>query len=521
MRGYRYAVIGGGIAGLTAALALARAAGGANVVLLEASGRLGGVVSTERRDRYLIERGPDGVLSRKPETMELIRELGLEDRVIGRRAEFAGAFLRTSSGLRPFPAGLTGMVPLDFDSLRESGILSGQGLARAEMEPTIGGGGNDTAYGVVPEGDESVASFFCRRFGRELYERLVAPLVSGVYAGTGEELSMRALFPRLLELEREHGSVIEGMRVQQRDTRRSRSERAPNSAFFSLTGGMGELVDACHAELERLGVTIMTGRRALSIAARAGGGYEIATGSSGRRTDRGASQRNTGSNVPSVPAERVVAAISAPALADAVPAGAAEAERAALASDLRGIEMRSAALVTLALPDRALQALPPGAGYVVAGDSTAAESADSPSPSPSHELLACTVSSRKWSGRAPEGRALVRFYFRRNQEGAVGAGERCLLIEMAREELADVVSSSERRPGAGSTEVEPEFARVVVRREVSPVYRVGHLDRVAAIRRALADSLPGVSIAGSSYDGVGIPDCIASGRRAAAEALER
>jgi len=226
----RAVVVGGGIAGLAAALRLERLLPGTEIVLVEAGPRLGGKIHTEQVSGFVVEGGPDSFLTIKPRGVGLCEELGLAGRLVPRDPRDSRTYVRLGEELHPLPAGLTGMIPTRLDTLASTGILSADGLARLALEPELP---------PAPEnGDESIAAFVTRRMGREAYERLVEPLMSGIYAGDGEQLSLAATFPQLRRLELEHGSVMRGLLA------RSAPTGSPRPPFVSLRGGMEELVAA-------------------------------------------------------------------------------------------------------------------------------------------------------------------------------------------------------------------------------------------------------------------------------------
>ena len=233
----RVVVVGGGIAGLAAALRLERLCPGTEVVLVESRPRLGGTILTEEVSGFVIEGGPDSFLARKPRGIGLCKELGLSCDLITRVARNCRTYVRLAGELRPLPAGLTGMIPTRLEALASSGVLSPEGLDRFARESELPAG---------PEaGDESIAAFVTRRMGREAYERLVEPLMSGIYAGDGEQLSLAATFPNLRQLEREYGSVTRGLLAG------GSQSAAAGPPFPSLRGGMGDLVAALADRLAR------------------------------------------------------------------------------------------------------------------------------------------------------------------------------------------------------------------------------------------------------------------------------
>ncbi|MGH3109317.1 MAG: protoporphyrinogen oxidase [Gaiellaceae bacterium] len=441
----RVVVVGGGIAGLAAARRLESLVPDAEVTLVERSERLGGKLLTEREHGFVVEGAADSFLSRKPRGIGLAEELGLEDELVGRRPENARTFVRFGGELHPLPDGLSGMIPTNLAALEDTRLLSPPGRERLAAEADL--------PPAPPGGDESIAAFVSRRFGREAYERLMEPLMTGIYGGDGEQLSLEATFPQLRALELEHGSVLRGLAAQP----------APGGSyppFVSFRGGMSSLVDSLAAGLER--ARVLLGRTARAVRATPGG-YEVEL-----------------SDVV-LEADGVVVAVPAFATAELL----AELD-ADLAGEHAGIPYASSAIVTLAFAGEGELG---GYGYVVprVGDS---------------DVLACTWSSSKWEGRAPEGFTLVRVYLGHFGGRDVTADSDEELVRYARGRIP---------LGLGQL---PYRTWVHHWPRGMPQYVLGHPERLERIDAAVTRH-PGLALAGAAYRGVGIPDCIASGEEAA------
>ncbi len=441
----RLAVVGGGIAGLAAARRLESLLPEAEITLVERSERLGGKLVTDEVDGFVVEGAADSFLSRKPRGVGLANELGLGPRLVGRRPEHARSFVRHGRELHPLPEGLTGMIPTHLDALAAGKLLSPEARARLDAERELAP--------APPGGDESIASFVSRRLGAETYERLVEPLMTGIYGGDGEQLSLESTFPSLRALELEHGSLLTGLEAAPAPA----SEYPP---FVSLRGGMGELVRAVAASLERTTFTVGAASRLSRT-----GGYSIAL-EDGRVLD----------------ADGVVLAVPAFATADLV----SELDDG-LAAVHAEIPYASSAIVSLGFRDGPEL---DGYGYVVPR-------------SEGSDALACTWSSSKWEGRAPAGRTLLRVYLGRYGGRDVTALSDDELVELARDELRVL-----------DLDAEPDLARIHRWPRGMPQYTLGHPERLARVDEAV-ERHPGLALAGAAYRGVGIPDCIHSGELAA------
>jgi oxygen-dependent protoporphyrinogen oxidase len=443
----RVAVLGAGVAGLAAARRLESLMPDADMVLVEREDVVGGKIRTEHVDGFVIEAAADSFLSRKERGVGLVEELGLGDELIGRRPEHRRTFVRRGDELHPLPEGLTGMIPTSLEALERSELLSPEGKARFASEPEIAPATGDE--------DESVASFVSRRFGREAYEALVEPLMTGIYGGDGDLLSLRATFPQLRMLELEHGSLLRGL---------SAPASGDPPPFVSLRSGMGTLAAALGDGLER--TELLLGRVAARVSRRAVG-YEI-------ELDGG----------DSVEADGVV--VAAPAF---VAAELLEDLDADLAAAHAGIPYASSVVVSLAFSRADVLPLD-GYGYVV----PRVEGTN---------VLACTWTSQKWEDRAPDGSVLVRVYAGRFGGRDLTADSDSDLVALARDEV--------RHTGVIAP---PTLTRVHRWPGGMPQYVMGHPDRVARIEAALTGH-PGLAVAGAAYNGVGIPDCIRSGEAAA------
>lgn len=449
-------IVGGGITGLAAAERLAAA--GAPFLLVEAGTRLGGKIVTERVDGFVIEGGPDCFLAAKPAGVALARAVGLEGRLRGTDPAHRRTYVKRRGRLHELPEGITGLVPSRLTPLLTTRILSPLGRLRAGLEALVS---------ARRSGDEeSIAQFVTRRFGRDAYDWLVEPLLSGIYAGDGAELSLVATFPQLVSLERGHGSILRAMSRRQAGA----EPGGGPPGFVTPAGGLAELVEAITRRLPAEAVRCGT---AISAAERHDAGHRV--------------HLEDGSTIA---AGSVL--LATPAFASARLVRGLDAD---LARELQEIPFVSTATVSLAFPSSAVSYPFDGYGYL----SPRAEGGP---------VVACTWTSNKFPDRVPAGGVLIRFFIGRAGHEDVVDGPDGALVDMARAELAQLFGVT----------AAPAFTRVFRWRNSMPQYVVGHPARLERIARLLA-SHPGLLLAGASYRGVGIPDCISSGWAAAETVL--
>ncbi|WP_267242242.1 protoporphyrinogen oxidase [Streptomyces sp. PR69] len=458
-------VIGGGIAGLAAAHRLVGS--GARVTLLEATSRLGGKLQTGEIAGAPVDLGAESMLARRPEAVDLARAAGLGDRL--QPPATASASIWTRGALRPMPKGHVMGVPGDPAAL--AGLLTAEAVDRIAREPRLPPAdlGDDVAIG----------EYVAERLGREVVDRLVEPLLGGVYAGDAYRISMRAAVPRLFEAARGHASLLAAVREVQAEAAAAQPDAGP--VFMGVEGGVGLLPDAVAAAVRAHGGQILTETPVVALTrAAAGGGWQI-------RTDER-----------TFTADGVVLATPAwsasALLADESPAASAELGR---------VEYASMALVTLAFRRADLTGtgagggLPDGSGFLVP-------------PADGRAIKASTFSTRKWGW---VDRAAPDLFILRTSLGRYGEEEQlhCEDSELIAASLADLAEATGLSARPAAAEVTRWIGGL-------PQYPVGHPDRVARIREEVA-KLPGLRVCGAVYDGVGIPACIASAQRAADEIL--
>jgi oxygen-dependent protoporphyrinogen oxidase len=446
-------IIGGGIAGLAVAYELRRQ--GLSFVLLEGSARAGGVVLSEEIDGFTIDAGPDSLLVQKPAALELCEDIGLGSRLVPTSPPRL-AYIQRGGRLHALPASSVLGIPTRVGPFLRTGLFSPAGKLRMGAELFVPRRRDDGG-----ESDESIGAFMTRRFGPEACEYLAEPLLAGIHAGDVDRLSMPALFPRLVDAEQQHGSVLRAFRAE-----RSARSTETQGAFRSLPGGLSEMIRALvatlPAEAVRLGSPVTAVRRL------PGGSYLVdAAGGT-------------------LEARSVVAATPA-----YVTARLLRALDPGLAGLCGGIRYVSTATIVLAYARGAVAHPLHGTGFVV----------------PRREaggILAGSWLSSKWPHRAPAGRVLLRAF--------VGGARDPHALDRPDDELVSVaITALARLLGISGA---PLLTRVYRWERGSAQHDVGHLARVAAIERALA-AHPGLYVTGSGFRGTGIPDCVADGRATA------
>ena len=457
----RIVIVGGGITGLAAAWELQRGAPTVEVTLIEATDRLGGKIRTEHvalpdGSRLVVEGGPDAFLTSKPAAVELARELGVADRLLGTNDAHRTVFVLKGGRPVPMPAGMNLAIPTRLRPFLRSPLLSPAGRARVLLDLVLPAG-RDAA-------DESLAGFVRRRLGREALESLAEPMMAGIYSADPERQSMAATFPRFREVEARGGSLIRGMRAARAPVP---SNRTGLSVFASFIGGMQELPTAL---IRQLKADVRLNTRVVEIGS-VGHEYCVALENGG-----------------SLRADVVILTVSARSAA-----GLLASLAPAAVPHLAALRTVSTGAVTLAYRDADIRAPLNGFGLVVPRQER-------------RPINAITVASTKFTHRAPSGLTLLRIFFGGDRSPATLALDDADLLALVRREVANVMAT------AGP----PVWHRIDRWPDANPQYDVGHLDRVAAIDATLP---PGILVAGSPYRGVGLPDCIAQGRSAARRAI--
>jgi oxygen-dependent protoporphyrinogen oxidase len=484
----RTAIIGGGIAGLAAAYELEKArAAGADVeyTLFESRGRLGGSLATEIVDGTVLERGPDSFLTEKPAGAELCRELGLGDQLTPSNDSERKTYILVKNRMVALPDGLMFLVPTKLVPTALTPLFSIKTKIKMGLE---------LLHPPRPTGaeDESVAALVARHFGQEAVDRLADPLLSGIYGGDAAQLSARTVLPKLVEMESEYGSLTRGMLAAhakmaakakeqaQKNVNgggpgragpgsRSGERRTARTIFTTLKGGMQQLVDVIEARLDpgsmRLG-TPVTGLE------RSAAGWMVEAGGVRECYD--------------------AVIVCSPAWAASTLLSGVD---QTLSEGLAGIPYSSSITLNLVYDEKNLPKLPDGFGFLVPA-------------SEGRAMLACTFVHRKFLGRTAPGKAVLRAFLGGMKNEALLSEPDEVLVETARREFREILGIT----------AEPEHAQVSRWGRAMAQYAVGHQERVKRIQERVA-TLQGLKLAGNAYDGIGIPDCIRLGRKAAQEVV--
>lgn len=486
----RIAIIGGGIAGVSAAYELAqqqRAGKPIQFVLFESNSRLGGIVETVRRDGFVVECGPDSWVTEKPWARDLAMELGFEKDLISSRDDRRKTYLADGHSLTAMPDGMSMMVPVQWDSLLQSPLFSREAKLAYQREPEMAERLKESALDVPGEvRDESVRDFVIRHFGAEVADTIAAPLLAGVFGGEIAALSARAVLPSFVALEREYGSLILGLQ------RRRKSGNSVAAIFTTLRDGLAALIERMEAHIPAGNI-----QRGIAIGSidRAATGWSL-HGASGQEASPLAEERFN-------------------AVVVATPARTTAKLLAQHDARIEGLLPRkSSSAIVVALAFSAANArtvhIPRGFGFLV-------PQKELPSPTRNslddnleaiaqRALLACTFVDQKFPNRAPEGAVLLRAFFGGSTATQLLQEDDESLVRLAHAALGQFLG---KLP-------EPTFALARRWPKSLPQYSVGHLDRMTELDDRIS-RLPNLRLIGNAYRGVGIPDLIRDARATARE----
>ncbi|HJN09772.1 MAG TPA: protoporphyrinogen oxidase [Pirellulaceae bacterium] len=460
----RVAVIGGGITGLAAAHRLVELQPNVAVTLFEAAPRLGGVLETVHRDGYLVEAGADNWITNVPWATDLCNRIGFANQLVETNSTHRGAFVVRRGKLRKIPPGFIVMAPSRIWPVITTQILSPWGKLRLACESFVSK--------RTEEDDESLASFVTRRLGRETYDRLVQPLIGGIYTGDPELLSLRSTMRRFQDMEREHGSLTRAIRSQNKDRSTAIDGGARYSMFMAPRDGLSSLIDAIAARLQADSVRLCS---TVTQLFRSGSHWSVQT---------------TNNAAAAEPFNAVILAASARGTARLLSELDSQ-----LADELGAIPHASCSIVSLGYRRDQITHPLDGFGFVVPRIEK-------------RRILSASFSSVKYPGRAPDGHVLVRVFVGGAFQPELAALPDDALQQIATTDLRDLLG----------IRGEPRLVEISRRPSAMPQYYVGHEARVDRIE-GLMDQHPGLQLAGNAFNGVGMPHCIHSGQQAAERAL--
>jgi oxygen-dependent protoporphyrinogen oxidase len=462
----RIVVVGGGIAGLAAVHRLTELrdenALDLEIALLEGSNRLGGAIATERVGDFLVEAGPDSFITEKPWALRLCERLGLASRLVATQSAYQKIYVVHQGKLQALPEGFLLLAPTRFWPFVRTPLFSLCGKLRMAAEILLPRG--------ATHGDESLGSFVRRRFGVEVLERIAQPLIGGIYASDPDQLSLGATMPRFKEMEHRRRSVTLAMVFEQK--RRTRSPESGSGArwslFVTLAGGMQELVDAVANRLPAGSIRLST--PVIRLTRHENRKLWVISTPVGKRLE----------------ADGVILATPAFKAADIL-----EPIAPGAADELKKIAYASTATVSLAYQQEAFPRPLDSFGFVV----PAVEQ---------RKIMACTFSSLKYPGRAPDGHVLLRAFVGGSLQPELFQDDDPTMEKNVRDELSSLLG----------VKAQPLFSRIWRYPNSMPQYHVGHQERIRNIEAAIS-TLPGLALAGSAYHGVGISDCVRTGEEAA------
>lgn len=471
----RIVVIGGGISGLSSAFYLQREAERqgkkVQITIVDGAPVLGGKINTLQRDGFVIERGPDSFLSRKLPIIELAKELGIENELTAQNVNGKTSYIMRDGKLHPMPKGMVLGIPTNLDTFMQTTLLSDEGKERSLKDLEM--------PSEAPEGDESLGDFLSRRIGPEIVKHISEPLLAGIYAGDLSKLSIQATFPQFAEAERKYGSLIRGTQMQQQNKAPQQSpdylpEEIKSSVFLSFKDGLSTMVDALDQALQ-------------SVERRMG--EEVVEIKSLDDEDASARYEVVLASGEVIPADHVLVTVPAFRAADLL-------EPLVDVSELRAINYVSVANVVMAFEKSTFNATFDGSGFLV----PRAEGL---------RITACTWTSNKWLHTSPDDKVLLRCYV-----GRSGEEESAKLPD---EELKQAVLEDIQK--VLGIDAVPIFTEITRLPRSMPQYPVGHLENTVTFRERLSEQLPGVFVTGAAFGGVGLPDCIKSGKETASAIL--
>ncbi|MFK2825853.1 protoporphyrinogen oxidase [Bacillus sp. B190/17] len=452
-------VVGGGITGLTAAYYLQKAAKTSQlpvaVTLIEASPRLGGKIQTVKKDGFIIEKGPDSFLTRKESVIRLIRETGLSGQLVNHL--IGRSYALVNGQLHAIPEGSAMGIPTQMMPFLKTDLFSVSGKVRAGLDFLL--------PRSAMKNDDSLGRFFRRRLGGEIVENLIEPLLSVMYAGDIDKLSLMATFPQLHEIEQKYRSLILGMRKKTPDF-----VHQENSALATLEGGLGELVKGVEEQLDQ--GTVLKGTRVEKIVQRDDGKFNLSL--------------NSGQQLL---ADSVIISTPHFTLPSMMP-------QCRFFDELQEMPAISVAAVHMAFHAEDVSWNMDGAGFVVSRNSD-------------YTITSCTWMNKKWPHTAPVGKVLLRCY-------VGGAGDEAI-VDLSDAEIEQIVLDDLKKTMSISSK--PEFTIVSRWKKAMPQYTMGHTKRIEAIEAHIQEELPGLFIGGSSFRGISLPDCIEQGEEAARKTL--